>query len=123
MLQVRKLQLSRLQNSQQIRTACILPFDFTRLVEGISSGMCTDLDDIQDQLERICREAADKLAHDLGTGASPLPQSLQSMEAHAAKACRALMFNRTSCQPSFCKPAYTRDLHSIGSWWSTGCDD
>ncbi len=67
-LQVRKLQLSRLQESQQLRTACLLPFDFTSLVDGISSGMFTELDDIQEQIESICRDAAEKLAQDLGTG-------------------------------------------------------
>ena len=71
-LQVRKLQLSRLQESQQLRTACLLPFDFARLVDGISSGMFTELDDIQEQIESICRDAAEKLAQDLGTG-DPLP--------------------------------------------------
>ncbi len=68
-LQVRKTQLSRLQDSQQIRTACLLPFDFRRLLDGISSGMCTELDDVQEQIESVCRDAADKLAQDLGTGA------------------------------------------------------
>ena len=70
-LQIRKTQLSRLQDSQQIRTACLLPFDFTRLVDGISSGMFTELDDIQEQIESACRDAAEKLAQDLGTGAPP----------------------------------------------------
>jgi len=73
--QVRRVQLSRLQESAQIRTACLLPFDFIRLVEGISSGMCTELDDVQEQIESICRDAAEKLAQDLGTGA-PLPPSI-----------------------------------------------
>ena len=68
-LQVRKTQLSRLQDSQQIRTACLLPFDFSRLLDGISSGMCTELDDVQEQIESVCRDAAEKLAQDLGTGA------------------------------------------------------
>ena len=67
-MQVRKVQISRLRDSQQIRTACLLPFDFTRLVDGISSGMCTELEDIQEQIESICREAAEVLAQDLGTG-------------------------------------------------------
>ena len=45
------------------------PCDFTRLIDGISSSMCTQLDDIQEQIESICRDAAEDLAQDLGTGA------------------------------------------------------
>lgn len=69
-IQVRQIQITRLQDSQQIKTACLLPFDFSRLVEGIGSGMCTELDDVQEQIEGMCREAAEKLAQDLGTGMS-----------------------------------------------------
>ena len=66
--QVQEAQSRRLDESQAVRAAALLPLDFSALLAGLEDGSLSDLDAITEQLLGLSRAAADRLAEEQGTG-------------------------------------------------------
>lgn len=67
--QARKTQLGKLQDCQAVIAACVLPVDFTPLVEGLSNGEHEEVDTVVDEIMAVSRSAAERLASDAEAGA------------------------------------------------------
>ena len=66
--QVQEVQSRRLQDSQAVRAASLLPVDLASVVAGIEDGRLNDVDAIDEEILSVSRGAADRLAEAQDTG-------------------------------------------------------
>ena len=76
--QVQEGQTRRLQESQAVRAASLLPIDLANVVVGIEEGRLNDVDAINEEIGSVSRAAADRLAEAQGTG-NDIPLCYASM--------------------------------------------
>ena len=74
-LQVQEVQSRRLQDSQAVRAASLLPVDWASVVGSIEEGRLNDVDAITDEILAVSRAAADHLAEAQGTGEGQISSS------------------------------------------------
>ena len=66
--QVQEAQSKRLDESQAVRAAALLPLDLSALHAGLEDGSLAELDAITERVLVLSRAAADRLAEQQGTG-------------------------------------------------------